>query len=50
MAKAKGIYLIADGLGDRPIAELNGLTPLEYATTPTMDLLCKEVMTGLVHP
>ena len=50
MGKAKGIYLIADGLGDRPIAELNGLTPLEYANTPTMDLLCKEGMTGLVHP
>ncbi len=50
MNNVKGIYLIADGLGDRPIAELNGLTPLEYAKTPTMDLLCKEGSTGLVHP
>ena len=50
MNNVKGIYLIADGLGDRPIAELNGLTPLEYANTPTMDLLCKEGSTGLVHP
>lgn len=50
MGKAKGILLISDGLGDRPIAELNHLTPLEYAKTPTMDLLCKEGSTGLVHP
>ena len=50
MGKAKGILLISDGLGDRPIAELNHLTPLEYAKTPTMDQLCKEGSTGLVHP
>ncbi|VYU34823.1 2,3-bisphosphoglycerate-independent phosphoglycerate mutase [Clostridium tertium] len=50
MSKARGILLISDGLGDRPIADLNGLTPLEYANTPTMDLLCKEGATGLVHP
>ena len=50
MSNAKGILLISDGLGDRPVAELNHLTPLEYANTPTMDLLCKEGSTGLVHP
>ena len=50
MKKAKGIYLIADGLGDRPIKELKNLTPLEYSNTPTMDFLCKEGVTGLIHP
>ena len=50
MSNAKGILLISDGLGDRPIAELNHQTPLEYANTPTMDQLCKEGSTGLVHP
>lgn len=46
----KGILLIADGLGDRPIAALNGQTPSEFAATPTLDKLCREGMAGLVHP
>ncbi|WP_455650387.1 2,3-bisphosphoglycerate-independent phosphoglycerate mutase [Enterocloster citroniae] len=48
--KRKGIMLIADGLGDRPVDELNGKTPLEYARTPVLDELCRRGMTGLVHP
>ena len=49
-AHKKGILLIADGLGDRPIADLGGQTPAEFAVTPTLDALCMEGMTGLVHP
>ena len=36
---ARALILIQDGLGDRPLAELQGRTPLEAATTPVMDLL-----------
>ena len=46
----KAILLISDGLGDRPIEEMAGKTPLEYATTPTLDKLAASGMTGLVHP
>ena len=34
---AKGILLVADGLGDRPLKELGGKTPLEAADIPNID-------------
>ncbi len=46
----KGIMLIADGLGDRPLDQLGGKTPLEYAKTPVLDGLCSRGMAGLIHP
>lgn len=46
----KILYLIMDGLGDRPIASLGGKTPLEAAETPCLDRLALEGMTGLMHP
>lgn len=46
----KCVMLIADGLGDRPIPEFEGKTPLEYAKTPVLDRLAADGMTGLVHP
>lgn len=46
----KCIMLIADGLGDRPVARLGGKTPLEYADTPVLDGVCGRGMAGLVHP
>lgn len=39
MPKRKTIILVGDGIGDRPIAELGGLTPLEFAVTPAMDFV-----------
>ncbi|GAB4331121.1 MAG: 2,3-bisphosphoglycerate-independent phosphoglycerate mutase [Candidatus Abyssubacteria bacterium] len=42
--------LILDGLGDRPLEELGGLTPLEAAYTPCFDRLAKEGITGLMDP
>ena len=36
-------------MADEPIAELGNKTPLEYANTPTMDLLSKKAEIGLVH-
>ncbi|MDT8334089.1 MAG: cofactor-independent phosphoglycerate mutase [Desulfurivibrionaceae bacterium] len=35
----KIVILIGDGMGDLPIAELGGLTPLEYVDTPAMDFV-----------
>lgn len=46
--KKKIIVAIADGVGDRPNAELGGLTPIEYANTPHLDQLAKEGMTGIM--
>jgi 2,3-bisphosphoglycerate-independent phosphoglycerate mutase len=46
----RGLLLIADGLGDRPVPELGGLTPLEAASTPTLDRLAREGECGLMDP
>src|SRR5438105_6643628 len=45
-----GLLLIGDGLGDRPVPELEGRTPLEYARTPTLDALVREGEAGLMDP
>ena len=42
------IILIGDGMGDYPLEELNGKTPLEVAKTPNMDRIAS-VRCGLVH-
>ena len=39
MGKTKTVILIGDGMGDLPIAELGGKTPLEYVDTPAMDFV-----------
>jgi 2,3-bisphosphoglycerate-independent phosphoglycerate mutase len=36
----KYLILVGDGMGDYPLAELGGKTPLEAARTPAMDKLC----------
>ncbi|MBE0533444.1 MAG: 2,3-bisphosphoglycerate-independent phosphoglycerate mutase [Rhodospirillales bacterium] len=46
----QGLLLIADGLGDRPIPELGGRTPLEQAATPNMDFFAARGLCGNVHP
>ena len=45
----KLIYIIIDGMGDLPIEELDGKTPLEAADTPYMDSLAKTGKTGLMY-
>ena len=45
----KYVVVLGDGMADEPIAELGNKTPLEYANTPTMDLLSKKAEIGLVH-
>ncbi|WP_409199886.1 2,3-bisphosphoglycerate-independent phosphoglycerate mutase [Methanobrevibacter sp. DSM 116169] len=44
----KGIILIMDGMGDRPLKELGNKTPLQAANTPNMDEMAKEGITGIM--
>ena len=48
--RLKGLIIILDGLGDRPNRCLGGLTPLEYASAPTLDRLAKCGQSGLMDP
>ena len=43
------LYVCLDGLGDDPIPELGGLTPLEAARTPVLDGLARKGAQGLVY-
>lgn len=45
----KYVIVLGDGMADRPIAELDNKTPLEYAKTPMMDKLAQKGELGLVH-
>lgn len=45
----KILYIVLDGLGDRPHPKLNNMTPLEAASTPNLDRLANEGQTGLVY-
>lgn len=47
--KMKYVIVLGDGMADRPIDELNGCTPLEYAKTPAMDALAAVSEIGTVH-
>ena len=38
----KYVILVGDGMGDYPMAELGGKTPLEAAKTPYMDELARQ--------
>lgn len=50
MERQKAILLICDGMADRPVAELGGLTPLEAAANPNMDKLAAEGENGMMDP
>jgi len=43
----KIIFIVFDGLADRPIKELGGKTPLEAAKKPNIDKLCQHSRCGL---
>ncbi|MHA1347906.1 MAG: 2,3-bisphosphoglycerate-independent phosphoglycerate mutase [Candidatus Heimdallarchaeaceae archaeon] len=45
----KLLFIVMDGLGDRPILDLDGKTPLEYANTPNLDKIAFLGMNGLLH-
>jgi 2,3-bisphosphoglycerate-independent phosphoglycerate mutase len=44
----KLLYVCLDGLGDDPIPEFDGKTPLEAAPTPALDALAARGRTGIV--
>ena len=44
----KGLILIMDGMGDRPIKEFGNKTPLEAANTPNMDKMAEEGITSKI--
>lgn len=48
--KPRGLMVIIDGLGDRPLEEFGALTPLEAAVKPNLNRLASEGITGLVDP
>lgn len=45
--KEKLLFVIIDGLSDRPIKQLKNQTPLEAAKTPNMDFLAKNGLCGM---
>lgn len=45
----KLLYVVIDGMGDLPIEELGGRTPLEAAETPNMDALARKGKLGLMY-
>lgn len=46
----QALLVIADGMGDLPIAALNQQTPLEFAHTPHLAALASQGIFGNVHP
>ncbi len=47
--RKKCILIVLDGLGDRAYPELSGLTPLQAAHAPTLDMLASQGSNGLYH-
>ncbi len=47
--KRTAVFVVLDGLGDRPLKELAGKTPLEAAKTPTFDRLATEGQSALMN-
>ncbi len=45
----KYVIVLGDGMADYPIDDIGGMTPLEYASTPTLDMLSAKSEIGLVH-
>jgi len=45
----KYIVVLADGMADEPLDQLEGKTPLEYAHTPAMDMLASKGIMGMVR-
>lgn len=44
----KGMILVMDGMGDRPLKELDNQTPLQAAKTPNMDKMAERGITGIM--
>ncbi|MFW9844159.1 MAG: 2,3-bisphosphoglycerate-independent phosphoglycerate mutase, partial [Candidatus Thorarchaeota archaeon] len=46
--KRKAVFVVMDGVGDRPLPQLGGKTPLQVAKTPVFDRLAKEGQNALM--
>ncbi|MFQ5974835.1 MAG: 2,3-bisphosphoglycerate-independent phosphoglycerate mutase [Candidatus Hydrothermarchaeales archaeon] len=46
----KTLIVVSDGMADRPIMEMGGKTPLEFAKTPNMDNFAKKGICGILDP
>jgi 2,3-bisphosphoglycerate-independent phosphoglycerate mutase len=46
----KMVIIIGDGMGDLPVVELDGDTPIEAAVKPNLDRLAREGENGLMDP
>jgi len=46
----KAVFIILDGLGDRPLKELREKTPLEAAKKPNLNKLAANGITGMLYP
>ena len=46
--KKKILFVVMDGLGDRPSASLNGRTPLEHTDTPNLDKFVSQGNSGIM--
>lgn len=46
----RAVVLIVDGMGDLPVPELHGKTPLEAAFTPNLDRLASAGLHGQIDP
>jgi 2,3-bisphosphoglycerate-independent phosphoglycerate mutase len=46
----KILFIVLDGLGEKPIKELGDKTPLERAKTPNLDYLANNGLSGLLEP
>ena len=49
MSRGPYIIVVGDGMGDHPLAELGGKTPLEAAATPNLDRLARQGELGLAQ-
>jgi len=50
MAADNMVIIIGDGMGDWPVDELDGETPIEAANTPNLDRMAAEGENGLMDP
>ena len=50
MEKKTIVFIIMDGLGDRPTYKLKDRTPMEAAYTPNMDYMARNGKAGMIYP
>jgi len=48
MKHMKAVVIVGDGMGDRPLRELNGKTPLETAQKPSLNKLAEDGVCGII--